>query len=211
MKIRLFSLVEIGSHGILWVALLITMFVSLLIGCGVPTMGAYVLVAILVAPALVHMGTTLLAAHLFCFYFAVFSTVTPPVATAALPASSLSGGKYFETAVEAFKISIVAFIIPFVFVYNTAFLTDISNPLSAVVSIVAFGLSILPLAAVLAGQYLTRLNWLGRGFAAITAAVLVGCAVNAFGQSYLLFAVGVVLFVAFTLWQRAKRRAQAVY
>ncbi len=210
LGVRLSSLVGLWSHGILWVALIGTMIVSLIIGCGVPTMGAYILVAMLVAPALVRMDVPLMAAHFFCFYFAVFSTLTPPVATAALPASALAGSKYFETAVEAFKIGIVALIIPYVFVYNPAFLTTFGDPIYATVTIIGFGLAIIPLAAALSGQYMTALGWASRGMAGLIGLILFACSINAFGQAYLLFVIGAGLLFVFTLWQRASKKKAVI-
>jgi TRAP-type uncharacterized transport system fused permease subunit len=89
---------------------------------GMPTSAAYLLAAILMAPALVNMGVTPLAAHLFIFYFAVISMITPPVALAAYAAASIGEADLWETGVQAFKIAIPGFLIPFIFVYDNGLL-----------------------------------------------------------------------------------------
>ena len=103
--------VEMWSLGIPFVAVFICMCVTILLGCGMPIPAAYALVAIVVAPVLVRLGLPALQVHLFIFYFAAFSTLSPPVASAPLMASSISGGSYFKTAVESMRVAAPAFII----------------------------------------------------------------------------------------------------
>ena len=93
---KIAGLVELLSGGNLVVALILTMIVSLLLGCGVPTSAAYSLVAIVVIPSLIRMGVDPLAAHFFAFYFAVISAVTPPVALAALAGAGIAGAGFMR-------------------------------------------------------------------------------------------------------------------
>lgn len=105
------------SHGILPIALIITMISSILLGVGVPTPAAYMLVAVGAVPALLNMGVPVLQAHLFCFYFAICSHITPPVAIGALVASRIAGGEYWATCWEAIKAAFAKYLLPFLFIY----------------------------------------------------------------------------------------------
>ncbi|OLS40079.1 TRAP transporter permease [Bacillus sp. MRMR6] len=103
-------------------ALIMTMCATIILGMGLPTTAAYLITAAVVAPALIQMGVAPLAAHMFVFYFACLSAFTPPVALAAYAAGGIAEEKPMLVALTAMKIGIVAFIIPFVFVYGPAIL-----------------------------------------------------------------------------------------
>ena len=110
-------LIDLGGTSLLAV-LLVTAFVSIILGMGMPTVGVYVLLATLAAPAIVKLGVEPIAAHLFVLYFGLMSMLTPPVAVASYVAASLAGGKPVPTSFEALRLGWVAFIIPFLFVYS---------------------------------------------------------------------------------------------
>lgn len=95
-----------------------SMIVALLLGMGLPTPVAYLVVALSLVPFIQDAGVDPLVAHFFVFYFAVFSTLTPPVAVSALAAAKVSGGTFFGTAVDAMKLMLTTFIIPFAFAYH---------------------------------------------------------------------------------------------
>ena len=99
-------------------ALLLTMIASLILGMGLPTAAAYILVATLAAPALEQLGINQLAAHLFVFYSAMLSSITPPVALAAYAASGLANANPFRIALVSCQFGIAAFIIPYFFAFN---------------------------------------------------------------------------------------------
>ncbi|MEP1214638.1 MAG: TRAP transporter permease [Marinobacter sp.] len=105
-------------------ALIFAMFISILLGMGMPTTAAYAVAASVVAPGLVQLGIDPLTAHFFVFYFAVVSAITPPVALASYAAAGISGANAMETSVASFRIGIAAFIVPFMFFYNGALLMD---------------------------------------------------------------------------------------
>ena len=98
--------------------LAVAMVVSLLLGMGLPTPVAYIVVSLTLVPFLQQIGVEALLAHFFVFYFAVFSTLTPPVAVSALAAAKISGATFFGTAIDAMKLMLTCFIIPFGFVYH---------------------------------------------------------------------------------------------
>ena len=101
----------------LFVALLVTMLMAILLGMGMPSVPAYLNVALLMGPMLVGLGIATFTAHMFIFYFAVASAITPPVAIAAFAASSLTKADPMSTAFSAVKSGIVMFIIPFIFAF----------------------------------------------------------------------------------------------
>lgn len=105
-------------------ALFFAMCIAILLGMGMPTTAAYAVAASVVAPGLVQLGIPTLTAHFFVFYFAVLSAITPPVALASYAAAGISGSNPMETSVASFKIGIAAFIVPFMFFYNSAILMD---------------------------------------------------------------------------------------
>lgn len=105
-------------------ALVFAMFISILLGMGMPTTAAYAVAASVVAPGLVQLGIEPLTAHFFVFYFAVVSAITPPVALASYAAAGISGANAMATSVASFRIGIAAFIVPFMFFYNGALLME---------------------------------------------------------------------------------------
>ncbi|MBM4439786.1 MAG: TRAP transporter fused permease subunit [Candidatus Rokubacteria bacterium] len=116
LKITTLLLALSGGH--LLPTLLLAMGVCIVLGMGMPTTSAYILTAVLMAPALVNLGIPPMAAHLFVFYFACLSMVTPPVALAAYAAAGLSGATVWETGWVAFALSLPSFIVAYGFVYN---------------------------------------------------------------------------------------------
>jgi TRAP transporter 4TM/12TM fusion protein len=117
------------SGGHLFPLLVLTMIASLILGMGVPTVAAYLVLAILVAPALIKMGIMPLAAHLFVMYFGIISAITPPVAIAAYVGAGIAGAQPTPVAFKAFRLGIAAFIIPYSFVYGPSLLM-IGSPLN---------------------------------------------------------------------------------
>ena len=110
------------ASGDLWLMLALTALACLIFGLGMPTPAAYILVALLGVPALERVGVAQLSAHMFVFYFANMSAITPPVAVAALVAAKLAAASYFGTAFAACRLGLAGFILPFLFVYDPAIL-----------------------------------------------------------------------------------------
>ncbi|AEH51493.1 TRAP transporter permease [Pseudothermotoga thermarum] len=105
-----------------FMALVMVAILSLILGMGLPTTAAYIVASALAVPALIKFGFSPLSSHMFVFYFAVFSAITPPVALAAYAASSISGASPNETGFQALKLGIIAILLPFAFCYDKAFL-----------------------------------------------------------------------------------------
>jgi TRAP transporter 4TM/12TM fusion protein len=105
-------------------ALIFAMLIALVLGMGMPTTAAYAVAASVVAPGLIQLGIEPLIAHFFVFYFAVISSITPPVALAAYAGAAIAGSEPMRTSVESFKMGLAAFIVPFMFFYSPAMLMD---------------------------------------------------------------------------------------
>lgn len=115
------TLVEVGGHS-LPMLLVLAAGVSILLGMGMPTVGVYVLLAALVAPALVEMGVAPIASHLFVMYFGMMSMLTPPVALAAYAAASVTGTEPMRTGASAVRFAWSAYLVPFLFVASPSLL-----------------------------------------------------------------------------------------
>jgi TRAP transporter 4TM/12TM fusion protein len=122
--LRMSDLIITMSGGNLLAALGLTALGSIVLGMGLPTTAAYVVLAALGAPALVSLGVPMLAAHLFIFYFGCISNVTPPVALAAYAASGIADSPPVRTAGVAMALAATGFVVPFMFVYGPALLLD---------------------------------------------------------------------------------------
>jgi len=141
----------------LFLALLLLMVSSIVLGMGLPSAVCYLLLATLIGPALGGMGVPPLAAHLFIFYFGLMSMVTPPVALAAYTAASIAGSNIMRTAFSAFRFALVGFVLPFLFVYRPALLllSADSGPAAAgdvIIAVVSAALGIGALASAVVGQ-----------------------------------------------------------
>lgn len=136
------------SGGNLAVLLTLTMIVSLILGMGVPTTAAYLMLALLVVPTLKKMDVLPLAAHLFIFYFGIISNVTPPVALAAYAAAGVARCNPTKTGFYAFKLSLSGFILPFMFIYNPVLLMQ-GEPLEIIQAVITALLGIYSLSCAL--------------------------------------------------------------
>jgi TRAP-type uncharacterized transport system fused permease subunit len=99
---------------------MLTAIAGIVLGMGLPTTPAYIIQVALLVPALIKLGVQTEAAHLFVFYYACLSTITPPVALAVFAAKSLAGGKLWDTGWAAVKLGATGYIVPFMCVYSTA-------------------------------------------------------------------------------------------
>ena len=129
-----------------FLALVCAMFTSLILGMGVSTTSNYLITSTIAAPILIKAGVPLLAAHMFCFYFGIVADITPPVALAAYAGSAIAKGNAFKTGVNATKLAIAAFLIPYMFALNPkmimiggTFLEALPMILTAIVGLVGIG------------------------------------------------------------------------
>ncbi|ANU12048.1 hypothetical protein A1A1_03032 [Planococcus antarcticus DSM 14505] len=168
------AITSFGAGSLFW-TLFLTMLASIVLGMGLPSIPAYIITATMTAPALAEFGIPVLVAHLFVFYFGIFANITPPVALAAFAGAGISGGDPMRTGLNALRLSIAGFIIPYLFVYNPAMLmidtTDIAvnatefalPPIWEIMTITITAIiGIIGLSAAAEGYFQTRLNLLFR-------------------------------------------------
>src|SRR5687768_4203134 len=113
-----------AAGGYLIVAMILVFVVVSILGTGIPTTAAYVIAVTVGAAAMGNLGVGLLAAHLFVFYYAVLSDLTPPDAVTAFAAANIAGSDMFATGIEAFRLGIAGFLVPFAFVYHPELLLN---------------------------------------------------------------------------------------
>lgn len=124
---KLSSLLISLSQGNVMLLLILTMVTSVILGMGMPTSAAYVLLATLIVPALENLGIAKIAAHFFVFYFGIMANVTPPVAVAAYTAAGIAKGDAMKTGFVAWRLSLAGFLMPFMFCMNPALLGKGTN------------------------------------------------------------------------------------
>lgn len=119
---KLINMIMTFVDGNLFLLLVMLMITCFIVGMGVPTAPAYIIVSVLAAPAMIKLGVPMISAHMFCLYYAVLSTITPPVCMAAFSAAGIAEANAMRTGFTAVKLGAIAFIIPFFFVYQPGLL-----------------------------------------------------------------------------------------
>lgn len=187
------TLVVLLSGGQLPLALILTMLTCIVLGMGLPTAAAYILVATLVAPALVDMGVGLLAAHLFVLYSAMLSSITPPVALAAYAAASISQGNPLKIAVLACQFGMGAFAVPYFFVYDPALLAIDVTWIQVVLSFLTAIAGGVAASIAMIGTFAHRLSWIER-------LLFAAAAICFLSANWMTDFVGLALSIALIAW-----------
>ena len=174
------AIVSIGRNAVpdspaisLFLTLLFTMVTCMILGMGLPSIPSYLITATIAAPALVELGVPDIAAHMFCFYFAMFANLTPPVALASFAAAGLSGGNPMKTGVASVKLALAGFIIPYMFVYNQKLMLENVGLLDGIQVVVTSCVGVLLIAAAVEGYLRGRMNVLLRLFSFAAAVMLI--------------------------------------
>jgi TRAP transporter 4TM/12TM fusion protein len=180
------------AGGSLLLALVITMLAGIVLGMGMPTTPAYIMQAALLIPAIIKLGVSPLAAHMFAFYFSCLSAVTPPVALAVYAAASIGGASLWGSGLQAMKFAAAGFIVPFFFVYSPALLFQ--GPWTEILRVVATGtIGVVALAAGLEGQFLRPARWHERALFVGSAFLLIDPGVTTDVLGFVLLAIGLGL------------------
>lgn len=205
VKLSYFASSVMGHN--LFGMLFIVMVASIILGTGVPTSAAYVLVSFISVPILIDAGVGLYAAHFFALYFAGLSIVTPPVAPAAALGAALAGGSFWRTALESSKVSLAGFLVPYLFVLFPPLLLDFSQTTRSqlVLGFLTCLLVILNLEVLFVGYYSTHCNLVERALALIACLLFIGYLTN---HSLALFGGGVIVFLGLTGLQWKRSRAK---
>lgn len=187
------------SGGMLLPTMFFTMITAIILGMGVPTTANYVITSTIAAPALVQMGVPVLAAHMFVFYFGIIADVTPPVALAAYAGAGISGGNALKTGVNASKLAIAAFIIPYIFVLSPVILMVEGTPLDLISATVTAIIGMVSLSSALIGFLADKCNLLER-------LLLVAGGLLMIQPGIVTDVIGIVIFVAILLLQMKRRQ-----
>ena len=161
LGLKFSGLIIDAAGGNLILSLIFVMFASIILGMGLTTSAAYILTVILGGPVLIELGVNPLAAHMFVFYYACLSTVTPPVALASFAGAAIAGSKPFATGFESMRLAAVAYLVPYFFVFSPELIWK--GSLGAI-GLAAFSATIgtIALGSGLMGYLVDRLNWIFR-------------------------------------------------
>ena len=161
-----------AAQGVLIIAMILIFLVVSILGTGIPTTAAYVISVTVGAAAMGNLGVSLLAAHLFVFYYAVLSDLTPPDAVTAFAAANIAGADMFGTGIEAFRLGIAGFLVPFAFVYHPELL--LKGDWGQILVMSGFAaVSAVALASSVVGQGWVPLSICFRGLCVLAAALMV--------------------------------------
>jgi TRAP transporter 4TM/12TM fusion protein len=122
LGLKLSDLLMSAAQGHLFLGLIFAMLIALVLGMGLPPTGCYIVMAVTVAPSLVHMGLPLLVAHFFVFMFCCYAPITPPVALAAYTTAGIAGCDPFKAGLQAFRLGFTGFLLPYIIVYGNSLL-----------------------------------------------------------------------------------------
>ena len=197
LGLKFTSLILVIAGNSLIPALIFTMLAGIVLGMGLPTTAAYIVQAALLIPALIKLGVPLIAAHLFVFYFAIISAITPPVAMAVYAAAGIGGSNLWRTGLEAVRIGATGFIIPFMFVYGPSLLM-IGSLGTIITTIISSSIGVVALSAGLMGWLLKEATYLER-------AMLVAGALLLIKPGLYTDAVGLVLLIIVIVIQKLRK------
>ena len=190
------------SHGSVFVALFFTMLCCIVLGMGVPTTANYCIMASTCAPILIQLGIPMLAAHFFVFYFGIVADITPPVALAAYAGSAIAKAPPMKTAINASKLAIGAFIVPYIFAMNPAMLLIDTTAAQVALVVVSSLVGIFGVAAALNGFLFRRIAAPGRILLAAGGLLMMD-------PKPITDLIGVVLLAAVVAWQYFGRKKAA--
>ena len=156
---KLSSLLIALSGGHVFLLLFLTMLTSVILGMGMPTSAAYVLLATLIVPALEELGVVKIAAHFFVFYFGIMANVTPPVAVAAYTAAGIANADSMKTGLVAWRLSLAGFLMPFMFCINPALIGQ-GTTVEIILAIATALIGSYGLATAVQRYFKGNLNWL---------------------------------------------------
>ena len=174
--LKISGLIKTLAGGSILLMGILTAIVCILLGMGLPTAACYIVLSILIAPAMVDIGVSLPAAHLFVLYYGVIAAITPPVALAVFAAVGISGGEMWKTGMQAMKLAISGLLIPFIFLYNDDLLlyNAVSQTFGMTPMVVLSVITALLGCAVIG---LALFGWCGRDLNFIERIILIPCAV----------------------------------
>jgi TRAP transporter 4TM/12TM fusion protein len=194
------KIIAVGEQS-LFLALLLTMLICLVLGMGIPTIPNYIITSSLAAPVLLKLGVPLLVSHMFVFYFGIMADLTPPVALAAFAAAPIAGVSGLKISIQALRVAIAGFIVPFMAVYSPALMLQSGDWLDTTWIVFKALVAIAMWGAGAIGFLITRLNMVERVVAIGSASLLVVALP-------LTDELGLGLIAAFVAWHVWRSRAK---
>jgi TRAP transporter 4TM/12TM fusion protein len=195
-------IIAVGENS-LFLALLLTMVICLVLGMGIPTIPNYIITSSLAAPVLLKLGVPLLVSHMFVFYFGIMADLTPPVALAAFAAAPIARESGLKISIQAVRIAIAGFIVPFMAVYSPALMLQSGDWMDTLWIVFKALVAIAMWGAGAIGFLITPLNWTERVAAILSASLLV-VAIPFTDELGLALIAG---FVAWHVWRSRSRLA----
>ena len=185
------------------IALFLTMLTCIVLGMGVPTTANYIIMATTCAPILVNgMGINKIAANMFVFYFGIVADITPPVALAAYAGSAIAKSNPMKTALNASRLAIAAFIVPYIFAFNPAMLFIDADVVQVVIIIVTSLVGLTGVAGGLEGYMVTNMNPIQRILAVVGGLCLII-------PGTITDLAGIAIVGASVVWQLADKKKRA--
>jgi len=194
------GIVGLGDNS-LFLSLLLAMLIAMILGTGLPTAAAYLLAAAVVAPALIKLGVDPLGAHMFIFYFSILAGLTPPLCATVFISASMANANWVPTSMYAIRLSVVAFLVPFAFVFHPEILL-MGPPLLIAVFGASGLLGVVVIGAALAGYMIYPMGVVQR-LAFLCAALLL------ISPGVVMPAIGVVALGLLITWHSLRGRAKA--
>lgn len=201
-QILISAIVSVAGDRVI-IALFLTMLTCIVLGMGVPTTANYIIMATTCAPILVNgMGINKIAANMFVFYFGIVADITPPVALAAYAGSAIAKSNPMKTALNASRLAIAAFIVPYIFAFNPAMLFIDADVVQVVIIIVTSLVGLTGVAGGLEGYMVTNMNPIQRILAVVGGLCLIipGTVTDL---------AGIAIVVASVVWQLADKKKRA--
>lgn len=195
------TIISIGGKSLMF-TLLFTMVTCMILGMGLPSIPSYIITSTIAAPALVQLGIPALVAHLFCFYFAMFANLTPPVALAAFAAAGIAGGNPMKTGWASVKLALAGFILPYMFVYNPQLLLIDTPILQGIQVAITAAVGVFLISVAVEGFLFQKVNVALRVLSLVGAYLLID-------SGMLTDIVGIVIFAAVLILQKTISKKSA--
>jgi TRAP transporter 4TM/12TM fusion protein len=191
------------GNGVLFLTLFFTMIACIVLGMGLPSIPAYIITATMAAPALAKMGVPMMVSHMFVFYFGILANLTPPVALAAFAGAGIAGGNPTKTGLQAVKLAIAGFVVPYIFAYSPELLMIDATPVTIAIVAVTAVIGVISLAAAVEGYLISEISAINRAilFAGALLLMIPGLPTDI---------IGFVIFGGIVAYKKRQKRKLAI-
>jgi TRAP transporter 4TM/12TM fusion protein len=191
------------GNGVLFLTLFFTMIACIVLGMGLPSIPAYIITATMAAPALAKMGVPMMVSHMFVFYFGILANLTPPVALAAFAGAGIAGGNPTKTGLQAVKLAIAGFVVPYIFAYSPELLMINATPVTIAIVAVTAVIGVISLAAAVEGYLISEISMINRAilFAGALLLMIPGLPTDI---------IGFVIFGGIVAYKKSQKRKLAI-